>query len=562
MIGFRLIVRVILLMMVVLTFYQASAVKSASQESRPESFGDILRQAQAKMNTQQWAESAALWERVVEVNPHNGNYWRKLADTHYRAKNYRKAIPAYEKALELGEGLRANSAYNIACCHALAGEREKALDWLERALDMRYRNLGHMQTDDDLKSLHADERFKTLAAIVDPGKMTRDEGWRFDLNLLAREIKRIHYNPYRKVTKEQFDAYVKDLHARIPGLSDQQILVGFMKLTAMAGDGHTRIRPAQRMGVPVEFYLFTEGMFIISVLPPQTDIIAAQVLAFGDRPVDEVMKALDPLISRDNDIWSKVMGPDLMRYPQVLNGLGLIPAADKMDLKIRDSQGQVRLITLSAGPANPNPFWADGRKKGERQDPLYLKNRMAAYWFEYLPESKTVYFQYNQVRNDVKDPLPQFCDRLFKFINENDVEKLVIDMRWNGGGNNFLNQPITHGLIRCDKINRRGNLFVIVGRDTFSAAMCGAAHIERNTNAIFVGEPTGSSPNFIGETNRVSLPYSRVQASISDLYWQNSVAMDYRTWIAPELYAPPSFELYRENRDPALEAILSYDKVN
>jgi hypothetical protein len=88
--------------------------------------------------------------------------------------------------------------------------------------------------------------------------------------------------------------------------------------------------------------------------------------------------------------------------------------------------------------------------------------------------------------------------------------------------------------------------------------MCGAAQIERYTNAIFVGEPTGSSPNFVGESIPLELPYSRMRGTISDLYWQNSVAMDYRTWIAPEIYTPPSFDSYRSNRDPAMEAILNF----
>jgi hypothetical protein len=33
--------------------------------------------------------------------------------------------------------------------------------------------------------------------------------------------------------------------------------------------------------------------------------------------------------------------------------------------------------------------------------------------------------------------------------------------------------------------------------------------------------------------------------------------MDHRTWIAPLIYTPPTFEAYRHNRDPALEAILA-----
>jgi hypothetical protein len=46
--------------------------------------------------------------------------------------------------------------------------------------------------------------------------------------------------------------------------------------------------------------------------------------------------------------------------------------------------------------------------------------------------------------------------------------------------------------------------------------------IERHTHAIFVGEPTGSGPNFVGETELFELPYSKLQASVSDLYWQSS----------------------------------------
>jgi hypothetical protein len=202
--------------------------------------------------------------------------------------------------------------------------------------------------------------------------------------------------------------------------------------------------------------------------------------------------------------------------------------------------------------------WVFAHETAPGPEPLHQKYRRSPYWFEYLPESKTVFFQYNAVRNDSAEPLEKFCERLFRFVNENAVEKLVIDLRWNQGGNNFLNAPLIHGLIRCEKINKTGKLFVIIGRKTFSAAMCCATQIERHAAAIFVGEPTGSRPNFVGESIPVSLPYSKMQGTISDLYWQNSVAMDYRPWIAPTLYAPPSFELYRAKRDPAMEAIAAY----
>jgi hypothetical protein len=70
-----------------------------------------------------------------------------------------------------------------------------------------------------------------------------------------------------------------------------------------------------------------------------------------------------------------------------------------------------------------------------------------------------------------------------------------------------------------------------------------------------VGEPTGSSPNFVGETIMVHLPYSKVDISISDLFWQSSWPTDDRPWIAPDYYVPPTFADVSSGRDVALDAV-------
>ena len=131
-------------------------------------------------------------------------------------------------------------------------------------------------------------------------------------------------------------------------------------------------------------------------------------------------------------------------------------------------------------------------------------------------------------------------------------------MRYNGGGNTFVNPPLIEGIIRSDKLQTPGRLFVIIGRGTFSAAQNTTSELERRTQAILVGEPTGSNPNFIGESIRIPFPYSGWAASLSDLWWQHSMAMDYRVWTHPELYAPPTGSTLRAHRDPAMEAIAAY----
>jgi len=547
-----------------------NSLNASAQEMNPGNDAELIARAQAKTDSQAWVEAAALWEKVVAKNPVNGSFWHQLAIARYRAREYRQAIAAYQKVIALGVGFPSSAAYQIARCHALLGEKESALKWLEQSFEMGFRDLRAAQNDADLQALRDDPRYRKIVALADTGKMSRDEGWRHDLQLLAREVKRKGYAFVRPLSKEEFDLAVKKLHDAIPKLSDMQVTIEMMKLLRQVGDGHTGLLGSEQRAewlktLPMQFYLFEEGLFIIAADPRYKDLLGAQVLRFGERTVEQVIGALDPLISRDNEIWVKQRAPYLMRSLPLLYGLGLIPAEEKVTLQLREMSGQTRSVEIAADQSQPNiwnvlpnpPAWINLPQTLAGPLPLYLKNVAVPYWFEHLPERKLVYFQFNLVRNDRQEPLAQFCDRLFKFIGEHEVEKLVIDLRWNNGGNTTLLPPLIHGLIRSERINQRGSLFVIIGRRTYSAAQNAATFIDRHTNGAFVGEPTGSSPNFIGEELFFTLPYSQLRANVSDFYWQSSWPMDYRAWIAPQIYRPPTFAAYRANRDPALEAIFS-----
>jgi tetratricopeptide (TPR) repeat protein len=154
----------------------AVTTATPARPDEPQGQLEVLRRAEELTREKKWPEAAAAWQRVVEVNPHLGRAWLNLGAARYQDKDYRQAISAFEKALELRAGYPFNAAYNVACCHALLGEKEKALDWLQKALDLGYRSLRQVQQDDDLRSLRDDERYKKMAAVVDVGRLSRDEG--------------------------------------------------------------------------------------------------------------------------------------------------------------------------------------------------------------------------------------------------------------------------------------------------------------------------------------------------------------------------------------------------
>lgn len=536
-----------------------------AQETGSNATHELAKQANAREKAGQGTEAASIWKRLVLLNPTMPDYWERMGQASKRIRDYPSAIRGFRRALELGASYPGPTAYEIAVCYALSPDKKNALLWLKRALSLGLRSLDWVRDDEQLESLRSDPEFQSLAMVADVQSMTRNEGWRYDLTFLASELKRRHYSPFRKLSKEVFDAAVAELNAGIPDLKDEEVEVGFMRLARMMGDGHTYLRPKHTLtpdvrALPVQFFVFKEGLFVIRASPEHRHLVGLRVERIGAHSPEELLKKLDPIVNQDNEMTPLMIGPELMTYPRLLFGLGLIPDRERVTITVVDTAGGVRRVTLHEGPRGLQEAWPGARAEQGPDVPLYLRHLESNYWFDYVADKKLLFFQYNVVRES-KEPLRLFLDRLFRFANEHDVERFVIDLRWNSGGTRLLNRQLIHRLIRNEKINRPGKLFVVVGRYTFSAGMMLATEIEQNTSAVFVGEPTGSSPNFVGQDVGIRLPFSGMRGSLSDLYWQNSSAADFRVWIAPLLYTPPSFALYSSNRDPALEAILTYEPL-
>jgi tetratricopeptide (TPR) repeat protein len=154
------------------------------------------------------------------------------------------------------------------------------------------------------------------------------------------------------------------------------------------------------------------------------------------------------------------------------------------------------------------------------------------------------------------ETLEQFASRLASAINQDDVDRLVIDLRHNTGGNNTLLRPLLVTLI-SSKLNHRGGIYCIIGRRTFSAAQNFVNRLESYTNVIFIGEPTGENVNMYGDANHIELPHSHLVMAVSHLWWQDKDPRDNRAATFPELSSVMSFQDYVAGRDSVLQLALT-----
>lgn len=544
-----------------------------AQDNATTRFITNLEKARKASTDRNWKESIILWETIVEANPVNGEYRAWLGDAAYSTAAYSKSIEAYKKQIELGFGRTDIAAYNIACCYALSGDKVKAMSWLEKSFKLGYSDFANAQRDTDLKLLHGDPAFEKL--VMNPGsaKLTRLDGWRRDLEIMQWEIER------KSVKGEQFDPKeittgIAQLRENISTLTDNEIILEIMRIMRKLNDGHSWAMPSFehpdfKMTLPLLFYQFSEGLYVIAADPKYKDLLGSRILEYAGTPVEKFANIFDPYIMRDNQNAILVKIPYILRTPEFLKTKKMIRDASSVDLKIIDGNGNQKIVTVRTDSTQPNIWntlpnpatWVNLPQTLPGKMPLYLKDMGNAHWWELIPEKKMVYCQLNKIRNAPNQSFAQFVQKLFQFYDSTHAEKLVIDMRWNNGGNTMLVRPLIDSIIRRPDLNKRGSLYVIIGRRTYSAAQNTSTYLERFTNPIFVGEPTGSSPNFVGEEEPLILPYSKTIINVSDLFWQSSWPFDKRTWIAPLLYTPPSFEYFKSNRDPAMDAIMEYIAV-
>jgi len=393
--------------------------------------------------------------------------------------------------------------------------------------------------------------------------------WREDLRFMAREMERLHKNLYHSVSAQDFAAQVAELEGRLEGLERHEIIVELARIVASVGDGHTNIYPTRdpRIGfreLPVAFTFFEEGLYLRAAHESQRALVGARVLKIGELDVAAAYESVKSIIGRDNEQGARYWAPYLLAIPEVLHGLHITTSLEDVPLTLQTEAGEQAVVLHPWGPLeimhgdiatlfDRRPGWVDVRDLSGRPDPAWLCGAGRAFRFEHMGE--LLYVQLNAVRDEPDETLAAFALRVKQEIERTEPAKLALDLRLDRGGDGTLLVPLIRALIQSQSIDRPGHLFAFIGPATFSAAQMCASALEEYTQVTFVGEPTGSRGNHYGDSRKILLPNSGITVRVSVFYWQLWHPLDEREATLPGIAAPLTFTAYRENRDPALEAI-------
>jgi hypothetical protein len=391
--------------------------------------------------------------------------------------------------------------------------------------------------------------------------------WKKDLEFVNIKVTELH--PKLKLCNvlKSWQSRVDSINGIITQLNENEIKVEFSKLLTILNDGHTRFfgDKLTKKWFPIRIDKFADGFYVTSVDTMYADLYGKKVVEIGQYKSEITFELIREISCSDNIFSHSYFAPLFITMNSMLHGLGIINNENKLNLKIEELNGQTKDVEINAIDYDSDPvyswYWLHNQAPTKHYIsiynslntlPLYLSDHLSPFWFKYISGERAVYLNVNQCVKEFEI----FNDSLWKFIDNNQVDKLIIDLRNNFGGTNSYLMPFVHQLIKHENINKKENLFVLISSKTFSAALHFALWIENHCNPTFVGMPTAAGPNHFAEPELLELPNSKILIWISTYLWQITVPWDERIWIEPDIKMDIQASDYFTGRDPVLEKIL------
>lgn len=408
---------------------------------------------------------------------------------------------------------------------------------------------------------------------------THGERWRADLEVARRKF--LAYDrSFDAAARAGFEERLAQLSRDADERTDAQMMVGLARAVAAGGNAHTRLYLLRNRSMlrrwPIRVWWFGDELRVVRTTPDLSLALGCRVVTIAGRTPEDLRSEVGTLFA-GNASWKAYKSTYFLTSPDALYGLSVLPDPTKATLAVACSDGMRHELALQPLPVeerrSPREAWWD--LSLEHEEPGWLAPPVArpspslrrpdeSYWVEPRPEDGLLYLSFSRTQprpgQDLLSLVTSASDQ------SPDLDTLVLDLRWNTGGDNSVAKPLLRW-IASSRFNAPGRLFVITGRATFSAGLYCAAWMVQNTEAKLVGEPAGDVLDYWSEGGNIELPFSGLTLHFANGFHGYSK----HEWpgrqpffedldvddVTPEVATSMSFEDWMGGRDPALDAIVA-----
>jgi hypothetical protein len=387
--------------------------------------------------------------------------------------------------------------------------------------------------------------------------------WRAEFQAMRDTITTRHADAFRFTSRDQMGVLFDSLVATMDGRGVADRVMAMATWVTAVGDGHTRLLPFAQQPesvfqpgcpYPIEVGVFDDGVFVVAATHAHRDLLGSEVLRIGGRSSADVLQRLSALVPHDNRHGVLRLVPRYLVSPEVMRHIEAADASGTARWEFRDAEHGIRTVSLTPDPTDRAALVsALGREVRQffRADSAFT-SRVAG---------NVMVLQINQVSDAPGTPFDSMTARAIQQLDASGARRLVIDLRYNGGGSVELMRPFVAQLSERKRAGRLQDVVVLVGRGTFSAAVWSTFDLRRAVSAVTVGQPSAGRPNGFGETRWVTLPRTGLRFSYSTRWNQRSSPDDTRDAIVPDVPSPLRFADVLRGVDAALDAALALRDV-
>lgn len=395
-------------------------------------------------------------------------------------------------------------------------------------------------------------------------------------------------------TRAAFESALDALEARAPELDRASLAMGMAKAVALADNGHTNVMGLvggrSFNAVPLRLGWFADGLFVVGAAAGQRDLLGAQILAVDGRAPQQLAEALRPYTGGPSNL-ARELSPNFLVSPQLLHAAGLAetPDAGEYRVRLRGGAEETRRLAAAPGPderltrnywpkRHLSPVPAPGGDPSwvhvldAASPPSYLSRPDGNFWHGYLENGAILYVQLNRMADREGTSIEDYLAEVLAEAAGRKIKHAVVDLRFNPGGNYLLPADFTRRLPEI--VPPDGRVFILVGGNTFSAAISTAARLKyfAGPRATLVGEAMGDRASFWGEGGTVAMPNSKFAIRYTTGYhdWENGCGLSeigtcfflnyfYGTPagpLAPTVPVVPTFASYAAGEDAVLAEAL------
>lgn len=376
----------------------------------------------------------------------------------------------------------------------------------------------------------------------------------YDLTFIGKQLEGRHFGLFDCISKEEFYTRQQEIADKLNDLSEIEFYFELRALIASIGVAHTTINLNVSMNSPFKLLPYTiqhysDGWILTGISDAFKAYLGYEVTALNGIEMSSVKEKARSLISNENDAWLNQQMPALLMNADALVFMGILENNEALRLTLKH-EDKLEEITI---PSVSGPLYQSDILRIEQPDIQTF--RQPKIYMGFPLNEQTYYIQYNQCSEMPGYSMSQFAADVEKELNEQHYEKLILDLRYNTGGNSAVLEPMLM-MINAYQQSNELKLITLISELTFSSGVMNAIQLKYGLNSVLIGTPTGGNVNGYGELQQFNLNHFPYTVSYCVKYFEMITGYE-KDSLYPDINVEVKFNDLMQGKDACIETALA-----